>query len=117
MMHITSWKYRFQNDHECWNKFPARGPVGAEGLVGPRAGTLFLHEWEVGNRLLPRPARFSTDTAGQSYGSVVSDVSNFEGFSTDKKNIIKKISSKIDKNAGNYKKYFILLINNHPLNF
>ena len=119
-----SRSYRAFGKKKSRESFPPRSVIlcwVGEGSIGSRpttrVGTLFLHEWEVGNRLLPRPARFSPDTAGQSYGSVVSDVSNFEGFSTDKKNIIKKISSKIDKNAGNYKKYFILPINNHPLNF
>ena len=63
-------KYMFPTDHEGRNKVLARGPVGAEGLVGPSAGNLFKHEWEFWNRLLPRPASFQHDTAVHTQDSI-----------------------------------------------
>ena len=38
--------------------------------IGPSAGTLFLHEWEFENRLLPRAPCFSHDLAVLSSASV-----------------------------------------------
>ena len=43
-------EYRFPTDHEGRNKVPARGPVGAEGLVGPSGEGRNLVPTRVGGR-------------------------------------------------------------------